>query len=139
MPRAISHAVLLTDDLDETLRFLTELAKLSPVRDATGAPDDYSVVFGWPLEQSATRSAFVGEGAGMLEVVEIPAALRGEVTPGVRLVAVANRDVVAATKAAAAAGFDVRGPLTVTSAGEHGATLAEVDVGGIPFELIQFG
>ena len=49
-------------------------------------------MFGWPLEQAATRSAFVGEGAGMLEVVEIPSTLRGTVAPGVRLLAVANRD-----------------------------------------------
>jgi len=27
----------------------------------------------------------------------------------------------------------------VASAGEHGATIAEVTAGGIPFELIQFG
>ena len=65
-----------------------------------GAPEDYSLVFGWPLEQAATRSAFVGEGAGMLEVVEIPAALRGTVAPGVRLLAVANRDVAATADAA---------------------------------------
>ena len=62
---------------------------MSPV--PVGAPEDYSLVFGWPLEQAATRSAFVGEGAGMLEVVEIPASLRGTVAPGVRFLAVANR------------------------------------------------
>jgi hypothetical protein len=97
------------------------------------------LVFGWPLDQAATRSAFVGEGPGMLEVVEIPAPLRGTVAPGVRLLAVANRDTPAATAAARAAGFEVRGPLTVTSAGEHGATIAEVVAGGVSFELIQFG
>jgi hypothetical protein len=140
MPRALSHAVVLTDDLDVTLRFLGDIAKVSPVSPVTeGAPDDYALVFGWPLDQAATRSAFVGEGAGMLEVVEIPVALRGAVTPGVRLLAVANRDVAATADAAAAAGFDVRGPLTVTSAGERGATIAEVVAGGVPFELIQFG
>jgi catechol 2,3-dioxygenase-like lactoylglutathione lyase family enzyme len=140
MPRALSHAVVLTDDLDATIAFLRDVANVSPVSPVTaGAPGDYSLVFGWPLEQAATRSAFVGEGAGMLEVVEIPAPLRGSVAPGVRLLAVANRDVVAAADSATAAGFDVRGPLTVTSAGEHGATIAEVVAGGVPFELIQFG
>jgi catechol 2,3-dioxygenase-like lactoylglutathione lyase family enzyme len=140
MPRALSHAVVLTDDLDATLRFLTDIAKLSPLSPVTeGAPDDYSLVFGWPLDQAATRSAFVGEGAGMLEVVEIPAPLRGMVPSGVRMLAVANRDAPAAADAARAAGFDVRGPLAVTSAGEHGATIAEVVAGGVAFELIQFG
>ena len=118
MPRALSHAVVLTDDLDATLRFLGEIAKIAPVSDVSeGAPEDYSLVFGWPLEQAATRSAFVGEGAGMLEVVEIPAALRGTVAPGVRLLAVANRDVAATADTASAAGFEVRGPLTVTERG----------------------
>ncbi len=140
MPRSLTHAVVLTDDLDATLRFLGEVANVSPVGAVSeGAPADYSLVFGWPLEQSATRSAFVGEGPGMLEVVEIPEPLRGSVAPGVRLLAVANRDVGATTDAARAAGFDVRGPLTVTSAGERGATIAEVVAGGVPFELIQFG
>jgi hypothetical protein len=140
MPRALSHAVVLTDDLDATLRFLTDVARVAPLSPVTaGAPEDYSLVFGWPLEQAATRSAFVGEGAGMLEVVEIPAPLRGTVVPGVRLLAVANRNTASAADAAREAGFDVRGPLTVTSAGEHGATIAEVVAGGVSFELIQFG
>ena len=140
MPRALSHAVVLTDDLDATIAFLRDVANVSPVSPVTaGAPEDYSLVFGWPLEQAATRSAFVGEGAGMLEVVEIPEPLRGEVAPGVRLLAIANRDVATAAEVASAAGFDVRGPLTVASAGERGATIAEVVAGGVPFELIQFG
>jgi catechol 2,3-dioxygenase-like lactoylglutathione lyase family enzyme len=140
MPRALSHAVVLTDDLDATLRFLSDVAKVAPVSPVTeGAPEDYALVFGWPLEQAATRSAFVGEGAGMLEVVEIPAPRRGGGGRGVRRVAGANRDAVAAADVARDAGFEVRGPLTVTSAGEHGATIAEVVAGGVAFELIQFG
>jgi hypothetical protein len=75
----------------------------------------------------------------MLELVEIPRALRGVVAPGVTLLAVANRDATAAAGAARAAGFEVRGPFTVTSAGERGATIVEVAAGGVPFELIQFG
>jgi catechol 2,3-dioxygenase-like lactoylglutathione lyase family enzyme len=139
MPRALSHVVVLTDDLDTTLRFFAEVANVAPVREVTGAPEEYALVFGWPVEQAASRGAFVGEGPGMLELVEIPAALRGSVSPGVRLLAVANRDVAATARAAADAGFEVRGPLTVESAGEHGATIAEVTAGGISFELIQFG
>jgi hypothetical protein len=140
MPRALSHVVVLTDDLDLTVRFLSDVANVGPVSAVTeGAPEDYALVFGWAIEQAATRNVFVGEGPGMLEIVEIPAALRGTIAPGARLLAVANRDTASATDAARAAGFDVRGPLTVTSAGEHGATIAEVVAGGVPFELIQFG
>jgi catechol 2,3-dioxygenase-like lactoylglutathione lyase family enzyme len=140
MPRALSHVVVLTDDLDATVRFLTDVANVSPVSPITaGAPEDYALVFGWPLELAATRSTFVGEGQGMLEVVEIPAALRSSVTPGARLLAVANRDATAAAAVARAGDFEVRGPLTVTSAGERGATIVEVSAGGVAFELIQFG
>jgi catechol 2,3-dioxygenase-like lactoylglutathione lyase family enzyme len=140
MPRSLSHAVVLTDDLDATLRFLTDVGGVTPLSPVTaGAPEDYALVFGWPIEQAATRSAFVGEGAGMLEVVEIPEPLRGTVEPGVRLLAIANRDAASAGDVASAAGFEVRGPLTVTSAGERGATIVEVVAGGVPFELIQFG
>jgi len=140
MPRALSHAVVLTDDLDETLRFLADVARLTPITPPSeGAPEDYALVFGWPLEQAATRGAFAGEGAGMLEIVEIPAPLLGSVAPGVRLLAIANRDVGSTAEDARTAGFDVRGPLLVTSAGEHGATIAEVSAGGVAFELIQFG
>ena len=140
MPRALSHAVVLTDDLDATLRFLGDVARLAPITPPTeGAPHDYALVFGWPIDDAATRSAFAGEGAGMLEVVEIPEALRGSVVPGVRLLAVANRDTAVAAAAARDAGFEVRGPLTVESAGERGATIAEVVAGGVAFELIQFG
>ena len=96
-------------------------------------------MFGWPVEQADSRGAFVGEGAGMLELVEIPVALRGIVAPGVRFLAVANRDVVTTAQEATEAGFEVRGPIAVTSAGEHGATIAEVAAGGVPFELIEFG
>jgi hypothetical protein len=130
----------LTDDLDATLRFLADVARVSPITPVSeGAPEDYALVFGWPLEDAATRSAFAGEGAGMLEVVEIPAALRGTVTPGVRLLAIANREVASTADHARTTGYDVRGPLFVTSAGEHGATIAEVTAGGVAFELIQFG
>jgi len=139
MPRALSHVVVLTDDLDATLRFLADVANVAPIREVTGAPEEYSLVFGWPVEQAASRGAFVGEGPGMVEVVEIPSALRGTVAPGARLLAVANRDVAVASRVATDAGFEVRGPLSVASAGEHGATIAEVTAGGIPFELIQFG
>lgn len=51
----MSHAVVLTDALDTTLRFLGDVARVSPIGAATdGAPEDSSLVFGWPLDQAAT-------------------------------------------------------------------------------------
>jgi catechol 2,3-dioxygenase-like lactoylglutathione lyase family enzyme len=139
MPTALSHVVVLTDDLDAVLRFLTDVAKLRPVAHYETVPGDVHALFGWPLEHGTARGAFVGEGPGSVDVLEIPEALRGSVAPGVRLLAVANRDATAARDAAAGAGFAARGPFTATTA--TGGTMAttEVVAGGVAFELVQFG
>ena len=139
MPTALSHVVVLTDDLDALLRFLTQVAKLRPVARYETVPADVEALFGWPVEHGVAQGAFVGEGPGSVDVLEIPEALRGTVAPGVRLLAVANRDAGAALDAATAAGFEARGPFTATTA--TGGTMAttEVVAGGVAFELVQFG
>jgi hypothetical protein len=81
----------------------------------------------------------VGEGPGGVDVLEIPGPLRDTVRPGVRLLAVVNRDAAAAGEAAAAAGFDVRGPFHTTAATGAPMSLVEVVAGGVAFELVQFG
>lgn len=139
MPASLSHVVVLTDDLEGILRFLTDVAKLRPVAPYETEPDDVHALFGWPLEHGRTRGAFVGEGPGSVDVLEIPVALRDTVRPGVRLLAVANRDAEAARDGATAVGFAARGPFTTTTA--TGGTMAttEVIAGGVAFELVQFG
>lgn len=139
MPSSLSHVVVLTDDLDAILRFLGEVAGLRSVLRYETEPAEINQLFGWPVEHGKARGAFVGEGPGAVDVLEIPEALRGEITPGVRLLAVANRDVATAGAAAAAAGFDVRGPFRTTTATGGAMSLTEVVAGGIPFELVQFG
>lgn len=138
MPSSLSHVVVLTDDLDAILRFLTDVARLRPVAPYETRAEDVHALFGWPLEHSACRGAFVGEGPGGLDVLEIPSALRATVTPGVRLLAVANRDAIAARDAATAAGFTARGPFTTVTATGGSMETTEVVAGGIPFELVQF-
>ena len=139
MPARLSHVVVLTDDLDAVLRFMTDVAKLRPIARYETQPADVEALFGWPLEHGRARGAFVGEGPGSVDVLEIPEALRDTVRPGVRLLAVANRDAEAARDTATAAGFPARGPFTATTA--TGGTMAttEVIAGGVPFELVQFG
>lgn len=139
MPSSLSHVVVFTDDLDEMLRFLTEVAGLRGVTRYVTEPDDTSAVFGWPVEHGRAAGAFVGEGPGSVDVLEIPAALRDDVRPGVRLLAVANRDAAAAADAATAAGFDVRGPFHTSTATGGSMALTEVVAGGVAFELVQFG
>jgi catechol 2,3-dioxygenase-like lactoylglutathione lyase family enzyme len=137
MPKSLSHVVVFTDDLEAMLRFLTEVAKVTAVdRYET---DDVSTLFGWPAEHGAAQGAFVGEGPGGLDILEIPAELRGQVEPGIRLLAVVNRDVTAAGDEAKAAGFPVRGPFHTTAATGLPMALVEVEAGGVAFELVQFG
>jgi catechol 2,3-dioxygenase-like lactoylglutathione lyase family enzyme len=137
MPKSLSHVVVFTDDLEAMLRFVTEVAKVTAVN--RYETDDVSTLFGWPSELGAAKGAFVGEGPGGLDLLEIPAELRAEVKPGVRLLAVVNRDAAAAGEEAKAAGFAVRGPFHTTAATGLPMALVEVEAGGVAFELVQFG
>jgi catechol 2,3-dioxygenase-like lactoylglutathione lyase family enzyme len=139
MPKSLSHVVVFTDDLDAVVRFLTEVAKVPSVNPYEVAPEDVHTLFGWPLDGGPAKGAFVGEGPGSVDVLEIPTGLRDTVQPGVRLLAVVNRDAVASGDAASAAGYDVRGPFHTTAATGQPMSLVEVVAGGVPFELVQFG
>ena len=136
MPKSLSHLVTFTDDLDAVVSFLTEVARITEVTYYEAKAEDVGPLFGW---SSSARGAFVGEGPGSIDLLEIPEADRGTVTPGVRLLAVVNRDVEAAGRAAADAGHQTRGPFSATAATGGPMSLVEVIAGGIPFELIQFG
>lgn len=131
--------VVLTDDLDAVLRFASDVAKLRPITHYETVPEEINTLFGWPIEHGKTTGAFVGEGAGSLDVLQIPEALRGTVQPGVRLLAVVNRDAAAAAQAAADAGYSTRGPFRATTATGGDMTMSEVVAGGVAFELVQFG
>jgi catechol 2,3-dioxygenase-like lactoylglutathione lyase family enzyme len=139
MPKSLSHVVVLTDDLAEVVRFCTEVAGLTAVAPYEIPAADLATLFGWPELDAPVAAAFVGEGPGSLDLVEIPAPLRGEVRPGLRLLAVANRDVLAAGAAATGAGFATRGPFEVATVAGDPMSLVEVAAGGLSFELVQFG
>lgn len=139
MPSSLSHVVVLTDDLDAVVSFLTDIAGLRAVNPYETVPEQTAALFGWPVEAGPARGAFVGEGPGSVDVLEIPGSLRGTVAPGVRLLAAVNRDAGAAAAAASAAGYAVRGPFDATTATGGSMRMVEVVAGGIPFELVQFG
>jgi catechol 2,3-dioxygenase-like lactoylglutathione lyase family enzyme len=139
MPKSLSHVVVFTDDLDAVVRFLTDVAKLTSVTPYEVQPEDVHTLFGWPLENGPARGAFVGEGPGSVDVLEIPEGLRSSVQPGVRLLAVVNRDAAAAGETATSNGYEVRGPFHTTAATGQPMSLVEVVAGGVPFELVQFG
>ncbi len=139
MPKSLSHVVVLTDDIEEVVRFCAEVAGITTVARYEIPSADVATLFGWVDLTTPVSAAFVGEGPGSLDLVEIPGPLRGEVAPGLRLLAVVNRDAAAAGVEAAEAGFGVRGPFHVTAATGAAMSLVEVHAGGLPFELVQFG
>src|SRR5688572_4100607 len=108
MPKAITHAVVLTDDFDGSIHFLNEVCGLAPVNRYEPAPGDLATTLGWPADATQTEAAIVGEGPGSIDLVAIPSSLRGAVTPGVVLLAVPTGDVDAKAEQARNAGFDVQ-------------------------------
>ena len=138
MPSSLSHVVVFTDDLEALLRFLTDVAKVKGVTRYETVPEQVEPLFGWPLEHGRARCAFVGEGPGSIDVVEIPPGLRDTVKPGVRLLAIPNRDAVAAQHDAITAGFEAHGPFTATTSTGGAMRMTEVVAGGVAFELVQF-
>jgi hypothetical protein len=138
MPKGIFHAVVLTDDLESTIRFLQEVAAIRSVRRYDPEPTELRAAFGWPADDR-THAAIVGEGPGMMEIIEIPTTLRGEVAPGVSLLAVATPDVQERVEAARAAGFDPEAVRTAAGADGMSITVAPVRVGGVTYEFVRFG
>jgi hypothetical protein len=139
VPKAITHAVVLTDDFEGSIRFLNEVCGLGPVSPYTPKPADLAAALGWPAERAETEAAIVGEGSGSLDLVAIPTSLRATVTPGVVLLAVPTGDVAGRAEQARAAGFDVAEPRVAEGAGGIRITMAPVTVGGVGYELIRFG
>jgi catechol 2,3-dioxygenase-like lactoylglutathione lyase family enzyme len=139
VPKGIFHAVVATDDLDASLRFLVEVCGIGPVQPYTTSGEALSSVLGWPAGDYTTSAAIVGQPPGMLDLVAIPPELRGTVTPGVALLAVATPDVDGRAEAARQAGFEVPSPLTVTDANGAAMTTAPLVVGGVGYELVRFG
>jgi catechol 2,3-dioxygenase-like lactoylglutathione lyase family enzyme len=130
--------VLLTDDVDEAHRFLTEVVGMTGARWFENDSAQATAVFGWPPITKPGRRVVLGEPPGMVELVEIPEELRGTIRPGVAFVAFATPDVEGYAERAAAAGFEVGPVQTVPGAGEP-STLAPITAGGLPWELMRFG
>ena len=138
MPKGIFHAVVLTDDLDASLTFLTEVCGIGPVRPYEPTPASLAAALGWPEADSHTRGAIVGQPPGMIDLVAIPPALRGTITPGVTLLAIATPDVEGRAEAARQAGFDVAEPRSVVDATGATMTTAPLVVGGVGYEFVRF-
>ena len=139
MPKGIFHAVVLTDDFDATLRFLTDVCGIGPVQPYDPAPASLSAALGWPAGTWTTTGAIVGRPPGMLDIVAIPPDLRATVKPGVALLAIATPDVAGRAAAAREAGFDPAEPRDVEAADGGTMTMVPLAVGGVGYELVRFG
>ncbi|HZQ88247.1 MAG TPA: VOC family protein [Acidimicrobiales bacterium] len=139
MPKGIFHAVVATDDLDASLRFLVDVCGIGPVRRYSTPARALSSVLGWPPGDYVATAAIVGQPPGMLDIVEVPEPLRGTVAPGVQLLAIATPDVAGRVAAAQEAGFSPLEPRTVVDADGAQMTTSPVTVGGVGYELVRFG
>jgi hypothetical protein len=138
MPSGVVKAIVLVSDLDEVLGFVENVAGVKPVKVIDDRGGEAARVLGWPQEHGATRCAIVGSRQGFLECIEIPAALRDSVQPGLVTLSYAALDVEGGATKAEAAGYAVDGPHDVTAADGSISTHAQVVAGGIAFELIRF-
>ena len=139
MPAGIFHAVVLTDDFDATMRFLTEVCGIGPVQPYEPAPSALAASLGWPEDRAHTKGAIVGKPPGMLDIVAIPEELRGSIQPGVAMLAIATPDPEGKAAAARDAGFDPAHARTVEAADGNSMTMVPLSVGGVGYELVRFG
>jgi hypothetical protein len=137
MPSRVFQVVLFTDQVDEAARFLVDVVGLTDPRWFDVPGENNARAFGWPPE-AGSRRVVLGDGPGMIELVEIPASLRGTVAPGVAWLAFATPDVEGHAERSSAAGCET-GPVLTFDGADEPATLAGVRVGGLPFEFIRFG
>ena len=138
MPKGIVKAVVLVDDLDAAVSLLADIARVEPVVPYESTGPQAAVGLGWPADRGATRGAIVGRPPGMLELVEIPPALRGEVEPGVALLSFGSRDVETGAAGARSYDFAVDGPRDIVGVDGTTSTLAKIEAGGVAFELIRY-
>lgn len=139
MPTGIVKAVVLVDDLDAVLALMTDVVGATPVLPFESTGEQAAIGLGWPVESGATRGAIVGSRQGILELVEIPPALRDSVRPGVATLSYGTRDVEGGAARARDAGYTVDGPHDIVGVDGAVSTLARMEAGGVGFELIRFG
>src|SRR5688500_2237275 len=121
----IQHAICVTDDEDGVAARLKAVLGLAP---ATGA-------FAWEPGSAALIATILGpESSGTIEVVRLPAELRGRLTPGTTAIRFAVGDLDDRVVACRAAGLDV----SVAPDAPGGVTYAVVTVAGLEFELVRF-
>src|SRR5438105_13575808 len=104
---ALHHAVCFTDDEGAVAAALVAVLGLRPVTAGAVGP---SRAFSWEAGGAAPIGVILGAGAaGTIEVVPLPAELRGRLTPATTSISFAVDDLEDRVAACRAAGLAVRG------------------------------
>jgi hypothetical protein len=120
--RVIHQAMCVTDDEGRVAGALVAVLGLPP-----GATD-----LSWEAGSPALISTLLGSGsAGTIEIVPLPAELRGRLTPATTSISFAVDDLDARVTACRAAGLDV-----TVGVGAGDLSYAVVAVAGLEFELV---
>jgi catechol 2,3-dioxygenase-like lactoylglutathione lyase family enzyme len=124
-PGTLQHAMCFTHDVE---------AVTARLRAVLGLPDGQDRPLVWDGGGPAPMAALLGPGsAGAIDVVPLPAGLRGRLTPGTMPVSFAVDDLDERVAACRAAGLSV----TVDAGGDAaGLPCAVVTVAGLEFELV---
>jgi hypothetical protein len=135
--KACHHVTILTFEPAPLLKFLNETLEMPIAQEFVATADSFAALLHVPAAGDV-RCWILGEGtAGLIEVCELHESLRGQVEPGVRLLAFAVRDF---ERVLASADVDegVRAePLVdVPSLGLQSII---VNAGGADMEFVRFG
>ena len=85
MAKRSHHIACVTDDPDAVIGFLTDVIGLELTGRLHAPGDATSTILGWP-ENDGAQGWMLGQGpGGLVEVIEIPEALRDRVQPGFAL------------------------------------------------------
>lgn len=137
MPRASHHVTCVTDDPEAVDRFLTAVVGLEVLVEFRSPGDAMTRALGWPASDGAAVKMYGKPPAGLVEVIAIPAELRGRVEPGISLISFAAPDLGHQLDHARRAGFDPDEPIPLKD-GDVDIDLATVRVGGIVWEFVSF-
>lgn len=136
---AVHHVATVTDNRQEVISFLTEVLGFRDVNNYDVGGQAAAGILSWPRAstQDVTLSMVGDSPHGLVEVIEIPDDLLGEVDPGIALMSVAVKDVEGVLDECRRRRYVCQGPRTVLSATMH-LTVGIVRVGGLVFELVRF-
>jgi catechol 2,3-dioxygenase-like lactoylglutathione lyase family enzyme len=138
MPKSNHHVTCFTEDADAVHQFLTEVVGMTELDEVIIPADVAIALLGWPDGNPGCDGRIYGQGtSGLVEVLQIPPAMRGQIRSGVALISFMRRDVEDATAKTAALASSVRGPHRMPTSDGH-VVASVMTVADLDFEFIRF-